>query len=515
MVTNSWRAWARSRALSSVVRQVGQDERRLLGGGVAAAGVGDVLQGLQAPHLERPQQVRGRRAEVGELVGLARPRRRQPAPGGVGVLQRDLAVEPRPAGEPLRLPVDLQLAEVVEQPGLEQVAEAAGRVPVELQVGGERLERLAGHREVLERPDLLVEEGGDRRVEGRHLGEEVVERRGGLDQRREVAGQGLQEGPLLVAVEEDQVDRGRLPAVIPRAGGQRDHGLQQVPGPVDQQLTLPGCLPGRPVGHADDGAAAPRIGAAVPAGDDQAAEQVEAVVEVVVLGVDVDADEVRVQVRRRDGQRAGALAGDVAQGRGAVLADAMPEAAGAVDQLVQPGSDRPGGGQAPDLGLAARGGDEVAPAARLAGGEVLERGEGPDGRDAVPPQGLLLDPGQVGQEREVLVLGAPLHAELVVEAAVALVVERERHVVERGPGHPAGGRVGAGHEVVGRAEVGVGVGDEFQQGVVQAEPPPGRLPEGLDLAVPLPRWPRPRPGRRCPSRCGRRPGRGPGRARRA
>ena len=90
-------------------------------------------------------------------------------------------------------------------------------------------------------------------------------------------------------------------------------------------------------------------------------------------------------------------------------------------------------------------------------------------------------PVMYGQQRQVFLLGAPLHAELVVQAAVALEGEAERQVLERGPGDPAGGGVRAQHEVVGRLEVGVGVGDDFQQGVVQAEDLLGGFPQRLDL----------------------------------
>ena len=79
-----------------------------------------------------------------------------------------------------------------------------------------------------------------------------------------------------------------------------------------------------------------------------------------MLGVEVDADEVGVQVGRRDRQRTVALAGDVAEGLGAVLADGAAEAPGPVDQFVEPGADRPGGGELLDLGLPAGGRDEFA-----------------------------------------------------------------------------------------------------------------------------------------------------------
>src|SRR5205823_2629192 len=44
----------------------------------------------------------------------------------------------------------------------------------------------------------------------------------------------------------------------------------------------------------------------------------------------------------------------------------------------------------------------------------------PAAPDGQPPQRLLLRAGHVGQQRQVFLLGAPLQAELVVQAAVAL-----------------------------------------------------------------------------------------------
>ena len=54
--------------------------------------------------------------------------------------------------------------------------------------------------------DLRLEEGGERRVEGGELGQEVVER-GRAEDAGEVARQPLQQGPLGERVPEDQVDR--------------------------------------------------------------------------------------------------------------------------------------------------------------------------------------------------------------------------------------------------------------------------------------------------------------------
>ncbi len=67
--------------------------------------------------------------------------------------------------------------------------------------------------------------------------------------------------------------------------------------------------------------------------------------------------------------------------------------------------------------------------------------------DAAAAQGALVLGGEVGQEREVVVLGAPLHAELVIEAAVALVGEMKGDVVEGLAEHLVGGGVRAGDEV--------------------------------------------------------------------
>ena len=134
--------------------------------------------------------------------------------------------------------------------------------------------------------------------------------------------------------------------------------LHQFPGPVHEQLPFLRHRVGRAVRHA---APRPRLAdrRAILAGDDQGTEAVDPVFEVVVLGVDVDADEVRVQVGRGHRQGAVALAGDVAEGLGAVLADGAAETPGPVDQFVEPGTDRPGGGDLLDLGLPSGGRHEV------------------------------------------------------------------------------------------------------------------------------------------------------------
>ena len=133
------------------------------------------------------------------------------------------------------------------------------------------------------------------------------------------------------------------------------------------------------------------------------------------------------------------------------------------------------------------------------GSEVLERGEGLDRGDARPPQGLLVGAGHVGQQREVFLLGAPLHAELVVQAAVALEGQAVGDRLERGAGHSAGRGIRAQHQVVGRLEVGFRVGDDFEQGVVEAEDVLGGVPQGLDLGLVLRASDRRAGGRGCRS----------------
>jgi hypothetical protein len=154
-----------------------------------------------------------------------------------------------------------------------------------------------------------------------------------------------------------------------------------------------------------------------------------------------------------------------------------------VDQFIQPGADRPQGGDLLDLGLFAGCGDEFVRLAVGRGGEILECGEFLDRGDADPPQSLLLGPGHVREQREVFGLGAPLHAELVVQAAVALERQAVRDLLERGLGHLPGDGVLAQHEVVGRPGVGVRVGHNLQQRVRQAEDGLGRIPQRPDLVL--------------------------------
>jgi hypothetical protein len=90
-------------------------------------------------------------------------------------------------------------------------------------------------------------------------------------------------------IEEDQVNRGGVLAVsvLPRCR-QGDHGLHQFLGPLHEQIPFLAGRLRRTIGHAHDGAAPSRVGPAALTGDHQSPEQVDAVVEVVVLGLDID-----------------------------------------------------------------------------------------------------------------------------------------------------------------------------------------------------------------------------------
>src|SRR5688500_6104809 len=101
--------------------------------------------------------------------------------------------------------------------------------------------------------------------------------------------------------------------------------------------------------------------------------------------------------------------------------------------------------------------------------EIFEGGEVGGGGDAIALEGTLVLLGQVGQEGEVVRLGAALHAELVVEAAVALGGEVEGDLREGGGDDAAGGRAIAGDEVAHRAAVGLRIGYELQETVLDIE----------------------------------------------
>src|SRR5262249_30831545 len=107
------------------------------------------------------------------------------------------------------------------------------------------LKVLAGHRVVLEPPNLLVEEGGHRRVEGGKLGEEVVQRRRGLEDRRGGAGQGLPHQPLLLTVGEDHVHRGGVLSLPPPAARPAPP-VRPPPAPVPRSTRRTSPAPGWP-----------------------------------------------------------------------------------------------------------------------------------------------------------------------------------------------------------------------------------------------------------------------------
>ena len=147
-----------------------------------------------------------------------------------------------------------------------------------------------------------------------------------------------------------------------------------------------------------------------------------------------------------------------------------------MDQLVEALADGPGGGEAAGESRLPGSGDELGPRLDLAvdgdvalAMEILEGGEIGGGGDAIALEGTLVLLGQVRQEGEVVGLGAALHAELVVEAAVALGGEVEGDLGEGGGDDAAGGGAIAGDEVAHRAAVGLGIGDELEEAVLDAE----------------------------------------------
>lgn len=82
------------------------------------------------------------------------------------------------------------------------------------------------------------------------------------------------------------------------------------------------------------------------AGDDQSADHVETVVQVIVLGIDVDADQIGILGGVAVGKRAVSLAGNIGDGLDRVLHE-RAVAAGAVDQFVHARTDGPGCGEVP------------------------------------------------------------------------------------------------------------------------------------------------------------------------
>ncbi len=218
-------------------------------------------------------------------------------------------------------------------------------------------------------------------------------------------------------------------------------------------------------------AAALRAGLPVLTSNHERAEHVEAVVKVVVLGIYIYAHEVGVLTGIRVGQRAVALARDIRERVNGVSLE-LAVAPRPVYQLVNARAQRPGGSELSRKRLPAGRGHELPTiwGVGLASlPELFESGKVAHGGYATRAQGALLLRGEVGQEGEVVVLRAPPHAELVVEAAVALVRQMVRDFHEgRGTDALSGG-VRGGHEVADGAEVRGFVRHDLEQGVTGAE----------------------------------------------
>ncbi|MCY7290440.1 MAG: hypothetical protein LH624_19920, partial [Cryobacterium sp.] len=82
-----------------------------------------MLDGFEPSLLESEQHVLGDVPVVAELVASAWVRCRQFTPGCVGVLQGQVRAEPRPLRVPLTYTAEVQLADVIEDAGFEEVAE--------------------------------------------------------------------------------------------------------------------------------------------------------------------------------------------------------------------------------------------------------------------------------------------------------------------------------------------------------------------------------------------------------
>lgn len=95
----------------------------------------------------------------------------------------------------------------------------------------------------------------------------------------------------------------------------------------------------------------------------------------------------------------------------------------------------------PDRLLAGRIGDKLPLLQVFECRHLFDRGQ------PVAAQRPLVLRGHIGEEREVVVLGRPAHAELVEHAAVALVVEDEGEVLEGRLGDARGGRGIAGDQI--------------------------------------------------------------------
>jgi len=172
----------RLRQILGAVREgseIRQGERCLLRQPVPLERVRDPGDGVQTPLLQRDELACRDAAVAGEVILLAQRWRLQRVPGGVGVLQRNLravagaALVGQQGSRPIRQ-FDLGLASLIEDVLVEDLPERlTGRVigaPVELEVGGDGLQRLAEHRVVLALPYLLVQKRRHRRVEGGELG---------------------------------------------------------------------------------------------------------------------------------------------------------------------------------------------------------------------------------------------------------------------------------------------------------------------------------------------------------
>ena len=139
-------------------RQVGEIEWRFGGPPVRPQFGGDALDSLQPLFVQR-DDVAGGRVPVGSEqippVGF-----RELSPGGIGVVQRELAAEARAASEPgIGIPVrDFVVLEPtggIEIAFAEEVGEFPLRIPGEFEIACQRLQRLAEQWEISLRAQLV------------------------------------------------------------------------------------------------------------------------------------------------------------------------------------------------------------------------------------------------------------------------------------------------------------------------------------------------------------------------
>ncbi len=449
---------------------------------VAGEGVGNVLDCVQPAGLEAGQYLRRHLAKRREVVLPGPGRCGKLVPGGVGILQGHLAVETRPPRVPAALPGFLIVvrAHVVEQSLAKQLAIGQTIIPFKPQGVGDRLQRLAQHRVVLLLSNLGFEQRGDWRIVGGKLGHEIVNGRS-PEYRLQMPATGVEQEPLGELVEEHEVDRGVWLAV---GIGRRDldHGLQDVRNPVLQQPGLDVVGLGRPLGHSHDRAPLSGQRRSVFVPDHQRAEQVKPVLQVVVLHIDMHQHQVGVLLRIVDRQRAVPLVRHVGDMVHATIDETGLVAFGPVNQFVETRSDRPGGGQVAGENVLARRRHErdgfLLGAVNHFGAtplNVLEARQIVSGGDASRQQHRLLTVLQVGDQRKVVGAGGFLQAKRVVEAAVALVGEVKRYLVELRPQQPGGNRAVAQHQVVDGGKVGGGVVDQFEIARFGPEHVPGDL----------------------------------------